>query len=450
MNYPVIEFPWLGNGMMIAIIATVHVIVSHGIAIGVTALMVSLEYRGLKTKNEQLIGVARRLSKWVLIITTTVGAMTGVGIWFVTSVIQPDSIGSLLRIFFWAWFAEWIVFITEVVLLIIYYYTWDTWKGEKRKIHNRIGMVLGVFGWLTAMIITGILSAKLTPGKWTETLSFWNAFLNPTYVPSLAFRTFIAVLLAVSLISLPLRIMIKDAKLRKEVFKVFSVWNAITIPGILISGIWYLLSIPDEAADLIIWATGMPEDLFTILHIVGLALFLIFAFWMAVKPEKVPVILTFAIFITSMAFIGEFEGIRESVRKPYVIYNYMYANGVAAQDLDKFKEEGYLAHSAASPIKEVTADNQLEAGRELYKGQCITCHTVDGWRTKRAFADRLDGWDEEGLAGYIATLHETRPFMPPFAGTDEEREALAAYLIKVSNEGIDTDLTQASAEADNK
>ena len=40
--------------------------------------------------------------------------------------------------------------------------------------------------------------------------------------------------------------------------------------------------------------------------------------------------------------------------------------------------------------------------------------------------------------------------MPPFAGTDEEREALAAYLIKVSNEGIDTDLTQASAEADNK
>src|SRR5699024_2377040 len=119
-------------------------------------------------------------------------------------------------------------------------------------------------------------------------------------------------------------------------------------------------------------------------------------------------------------------------------------------DLDKYKEEGYLAHSAASPIKEVTADNQLEAGRELYKGQCITCHTVDGWRTKRAFADRLDGWDEEGLAGYIATLHETRPFMPPFAGTDEEREALAAYLIKVSNEGIDTDLTQASAEADNK
>lgn len=101
MNYPVIEFPWLGNGMIIAIIAIIHVIVSHGVAIGMTVLMVSLEYQGLKTNNEKLINVAKTISKWVLIITTTVGAMTGVGIWLVTSVIQPDSIGSLLRIFFW-------------------------------------------------------------------------------------------------------------------------------------------------------------------------------------------------------------------------------------------------------------------------------------------------------------------------------------------------------------
>lgn len=450
MNYPVIEFPWLGNGMIIAIIAIIHVIVSHGVAIGMTVLMVSLEYQGLKTNNEKLINVAKTISKWVLIITTTVGAMTGVGIWLVTSVIQPDSIGSLLRIFFWAWFAEWLVFITEVVLLIIYYYTWDTWKGAKRKIHFRIGVTLSIFGWLTAMIITGILSAKLTPGKWTETLSFWNAFLNPTYIPSLAFRTFIAILLAVSLISLPIRLLIKDKEVRRDVFKVFSFWNALTVPGVLITGIWYLLSIPDEAKDLIIWSTGMPENIFNMLHILGLALFLIFALWMAIKPERVPVILTIAIFFTSIAFIGEFEGVRESVRKPYIIYDYLYANGIEAAKVDKFNEEGYLANSAASPIKEVTAENQLEAGRELYKGQCIACHTVEGWRTKRNFGDRLEGWDEAALSGYISTLHETRPFMPPFVGTDDERDALAAYLIKVSNEGLDADLTQGSKEKDDE
>src|SRR5690606_15302671 len=156
MNFPVVDFPWLGNGTVIAIIAIIHVIISHGVAIGATTLMVSLEYMGIKTNNENLELVARKFSKWILILTTTVGAITGVGIWFTTTVIQPDSIGSLLRIFFWAWFAEWIVFVTEVVLLIIYYYTWDKWQGAMWVIHTRIGIALAIFSWITAAIITGI------------------------------------------------------------------------------------------------------------------------------------------------------------------------------------------------------------------------------------------------------------------------------------------------------
>ncbi len=205
MNFPVVEFPWLGNGSVIAIIAIIHVIISHGVAIGITTLMVSIEHRAIHTKNEQLEQIARKISKWVLILTTTVGAMTGVGIWFSTTVIQPESIGSLLRIFFWAWFLEWIVFVTEVVLLIVYYYTWDKWQGAKKVIHNRIGIALAIFSWITAAIITGILSAKLTPGRWTETMSFWNAFFNPTYLPSLGFRTFIAIILGVALLSFPVK-----------------------------------------------------------------------------------------------------------------------------------------------------------------------------------------------------------------------------------------------------
>ncbi|MBA4538373.1 c-type cytochrome [Bacillus aquiflavi] len=434
MNFPVVEFPWLGNGTVIAIIAIIHVIVSHGVAIGASTLMVSLEYRGMKTNNEKLDGVARKFSKWILIITTTVGAITGVGIWFSTTVIQPDSIGSLLRIFFWAWFAEWIVFITEVVLLIIYFYTWDKFKGAKKVIHNRIGWALVIFSWLTAAIITGILSAKLTPGKWTETLSFWNAFFNPTYMPSLAFRTFIALMLAVALIAFLIKIFIKDKDLQKEVYKVFSFWTAISLPAILITGAWYLANIPQEAYDLVVWSTGMSENMFKIVNLLGLAAFLIFAFWMAKSPKKVPLILSLGVLVASMGFIAEFEMVRESVRKPYIIYNYMYANGTLAKDKEQYKEEGYLANSTFAKVKEVTEENKMEAGRELYKGQCLVCHTVDGWRDKRAFSNRLNGWTEDSIANYITTLHETRYFMPPFMGTDEERKALAHYLYNVVNE----------------
>ncbi len=432
MNFPVVEFPWLGNGTVIAIIAIIHVIISHGVAIGVTTLMVTMEYRAIQTNNEQLRNVARKISKWVLILTTTVGAITGVGIWFSTTVIQPDSIGSLLRIFFWAWFVEWLVFVTEVVLLIIYYYTWDKWEGAKRVIHNRIGIALAIFSWITAAIITGILSAKLTPGRWTETLSFWNAFFNPTYLPSLAFRTFLAVMLAVALLSFPIKIFVKNKSLQEDIFKVLGFWTAICLPGILISGLWYLQSIPQEAYDMIVWSTGMTDQMFKVMNLLGLFAFVLFAFWMVMKPKKLPLILSIAIFGTSMAFIAEFEAVRESVRKPYIIYDYMYANGVLAKNEELYKEEGYLKHSTFSKVKEVTEDNRAEAGMELYRGQCMSCHTVDGWREKRAFKQRLDGWDEESIASYIQTLHEARPFMPPFVGTEDELDALAHYLSEVT------------------
>ncbi|MFB6363479.1 hypothetical protein ACFCP7_05365 [Paenibacillus elgii] len=114
--------------------------------------MVSIEYVAFKRGNERLEAYARWLSKWILIITTTAGAMTGVGIWFTTTVILPNAIGSLLRIFHWAWFTEWLVFVSEVVLLLTYFYTWDRWKGEKKKLHLRTGLALCVMSWFTLVI----------------------------------------------------------------------------------------------------------------------------------------------------------------------------------------------------------------------------------------------------------------------------------------------------------
>lgn len=434
MNFPVVEFSWIGNGTIIAIIAIIHVLISHGVAIGASTLMVSLEYVGIKNENKRLLSVARNISKWVLIITTTVGALTGVGIWFSTTVIQPDSIGSLLRIFFWAWFVEWLVFITEVVLLIIYYYTWDKWQGAKRSIHNRIGIALVFFSWFTAAIITGILAAKLTPGKWAETLSFWNAFFNPTYLPSLAFRTFIAIVLAIALVSVFIKLFIKERQVQADVFSVFGKLNLVALPMLLLTGVWYLFKIPEQAYDLVVWSTGMTKEIFTVVNITGLLVFVVFGLWMLLKPKTVSILLSIAIFFSSIGFIAEFEMVRESVRKPFIIYDYMYANGVLEKNEEKFNEEGYLANSTFATVKQVTEDNMYEAGEELYKGQCLACHTIEGFRKSRSFSYRIDGWSEEALDGYIETLHEARPFMPPFVGTDEERKALAHYLATTVNE----------------
>lgn len=435
MNFPYVEYTWLGNGTVIAIIAIIHVIISHGVAIGTSVLTVSLEYRAFKTENEKLDELAKTMAKWVLIITTTVGAMTGVGIWFSTTVIQPDSIGALLRIFFWAWVTEWIVFITEVVILIIYYYTWDSWKSpEKKKKHINLGISLSVASWLTMAIITGVLAAKLTPGKWIDTFSFWNAFLNPTYLPSLGFRMFLAMMLAIVVVAFLLRLFVKDLSLREEAFKVFGVWGAISLPMTFILGLWYLWSIPEQAYDMIVWSTGMTENTFKIINGLAFLILIVFLVWLIRSPKTVPIILSLAVFGASIGFIGEFEVVRESIRKPFIIYDYMYANGLLYQNQEKINEEGYLAHSTWIMEKEITEENKVEVGREVFAGQCLSCHTIDGWREKRALGKRLVGWDEEALKTYIPTMHNVRVAMPPFMGTEEELDALVAYLKKEIDE----------------
>src|SRR5699024_7395981 len=116
------------------------------------------------------------------------------------------------------------------------------------------------------------------------------------------------------------------------------------------------------------------------------------------------------------------------------IYDYMFANGILEKDVEQYNKEGYLANSTFSSVKEVTEENKYEAGEEIYKGQCLACHTVAGWREKRAFANRLDGWDEDGIDMYIESLHETRSFVPLFVGMDEERETLSHYLATVVEE----------------
>ena len=55
---------------------------------------------------------------------TAIGALTGIGIWVHVNIINPAAIGALLRVFFWKWFIEWIVFNVEMVLLLMLFLSW--------------------------------------------------------------------------------------------------------------------------------------------------------------------------------------------------------------------------------------------------------------------------------------------------------------------------------------
>ncbi|GMX65481.1 hypothetical protein Elgi_47510 [Paenibacillus elgii] len=434
MEFPTIDFGWVGNGNLIGMMAVLHVMINHAVAIGGSVLMVSIEYAAFKRGSERLEAYARWLSKWILIITTTAGAMTGVGIWFTTTVILPNAIGSLLRIFHWAWFTEWLVFVSEVVLLLTYFYTWDRWKGEKKKLHLRTGLALCIMSWFTMVIITGILAAQINPGDWVETLSFWSAFLNTTWVPSTLFRTFAAITLGVAVLTPLNRWFVKDSLDRHIVLKLYGKWLVVSVPLMLASGWWYLKTLPDQAQTLVVWASGMSDFTFAFINVLGLLLMFVLGVMLMDGRTKYPVVLTVFTAAFSLLLITEFEIVRENIRKPYVIYNYMYANGVLKTDVERFRKDGALAQAKLSPVREVTEANKLQAGEELFRMQCIACHSIDGPRRSRVMTERAKGWSEEALASFIPQMHNIRPVMPPFAGTDEEVKALAAYIHKMVSE----------------
>jgi mono/diheme cytochrome c family protein len=77
------------------------------------------------------------------------------------------------------------------------------------------------------------------------------------------------------------------------------------------------------------------------------------------------------------------------------------------------------------------ARQMLDRGELVFRGQCLACHTVDGYRGMRRL---LEGRNRQSIDNILKMLHENeesspyRAFMPPLVGTEPEIDALGAYL----------------------
>ena len=165
---------------------------------------------------------------------------------------------------------------------------------------------------------------------------------------------------------------------------------------------------------------------------------LLTAAWGAVRPSLLPRPALILPFLLGAAMLGSFERVREFIRKPAVIRNYMYANGLRPEVYPLLKEEGLLTHAAYPGVGEVTDDNKVAAGRCMFNLACTRCHTVNG---VNAIVRRLElmygekPWSPQTIRAYLAGMHNVRPFMPPVPGSEKEVEALAEYLAWLQTHG---------------
>lgn len=446
MDFPLFHLDFLGNRLLIAIIAITHVVISHALAVGGILLIAWMERKGLE--DPEWDQMAKKTLFTFFIITTTIGAMTGVGIWFSASLVNPTAIGSLIRVFFWAWFTEWICFLIEVILILYYYLTWDSWVGDKKKAHVRLGFYLALTSWLTMVIIVGILAFMMDTGSWLTDKTFFSGFLNPVYLPQLAFRTPLAMLMAAGAAFGVLLFSGFTGTLKKKVIRFLSTWTLFWLPFLGAGSYWYLRAIPESmkvninvaltTQEFSNWYNGV---VYTIIGSVFVIFLIGLKGWFTGKLSKPVMALPFIILII---FMGQFERSREFIRKPYAIGGYLYANGFRKEDYPLLQRDGILKYAPYVSVRDITPENELRAGQEVFMMACTRCHTVNGINSVVEKLGKMYGpnpWQKETITNYLAVMHTARTFMPPFPGNKKEREALAAYFISlqespVSPEGV--------------
>jgi cytochrome c553 len=139
--------------------------------------------------------------------------------------------------------------------------------------------------------------------------------------------------------------------------------------------------------------------------------------------------------LLGLAFLASMstEWVREVVRKPYVIQGVLYSSGVRVDDVDRQNREGHLATTTwARTWRDLGDATPHRTGAAMFRSQCLPCHTRDGYR---AMSKLLAGRDRAAIRAFLDVISETDRskntylrFMPPLAGTSNEKDALAAYL----------------------
>src|SRR5512139_2437066 len=98
MNYPVWDVP--SSGLLIALIAVLHVFISH-FAVGGGLFLVVTERKARRANDAALLAYVRRHSRFFVLLTLVLGAITGVGIWFTIGLVHPAATSSLILTWVW-------------------------------------------------------------------------------------------------------------------------------------------------------------------------------------------------------------------------------------------------------------------------------------------------------------------------------------------------------------
>jgi cytochrome c553 len=433
MNHPVWDLPLLGSGWIIGLISIIHVSIAH-LVVGAGIWLALLEGRAQRAQDEELQKWLRARAKALLWLSSIFGASTGVGIWVAIGLVNPTATQHLIRAFVMGWAIEWLLFAGEMATLIVLVQAYDRLRPRQRLV---LSWLYALCAWLSLVVINGIVTFMLSPGKgWVNTHHMWDGFFNATYLPSLLLRSFVALALG------GLWAMAAAGKaapgLKTRILRPTAPLVGLGVLLAALSGWYYFQSFPPAGKELVLsnlkGATGLAQGFHW--AVMGLGAFLLpglLAGWAALRPKSFRRPLALLGLLLACWGFGGFEWIREVARKPFVIRDVMYSNGIRVEQVAGYQKDGFLPSNAwARAYAASKGDTDLAKGEAILRSQCLACHTREGYRSLKTLTV---SYSESDLVGLIQGLRELDPGMnpyldrmPPFAGTEQEAELVGKYL----------------------
>jgi len=421
MNYPVWLLDAFGGGTLIALIAVVHVYVSH-FAVGGGLFLVFTEMKGLRENSPAILEYTRKHARFFLLLTMVFGGLTGVAIWFTIALLSPAGTSSLIHTFVFAWAIEWVFFLGEIIALLLYYYKFNKISSKN---HLILGWIYFACAWLSLFVINGVIDYMLTPGEWINNHNFWSGFFNPTFWPALFFRTFLALMIA-GLFGFLTSVNIKDEEMRHKMVRYCGLWLMIPLVLLLASAVWYKAALPLPQQEMIFAKSPEMKPFLSGFIFISPLLFVGGLLMAAFRPQAVTRSVAIVLFLLGFLYMGCFEFMREGGRRPYIIHDYMYSTSILKTDLSEVQKKGVLQSARWVKNREITPENRLAAGAELSTILCLPCHSTGGPLNDMLPIARR--FTPEGMKAFILGIGNANPYMPPFAGTREEATVLAEYL----------------------
>ncbi len=423
MNYPVWETWFAGGGLLITVIAVVHVYVAH-FAVGGGLFLVWTEIKGRRENSPEILDYTRGHAKFFLLLTMVFGGVTGVAIWFVIMLISPGVTSTLIHAFVFGWAAEWVCFMGEIVALLIYYYKFDSMDPAT---HRTIGWLYFLFAWLSLFLVNGIICFMLTPGDWLQTGNFWHGFFNPSMWPALFFRTAISLAFC-GLFGFVTAAFIRDGATRERMSRYCAGWVLIPLLAAAPLALWYVKALPEGPLAMVMGRSPEMAPLIGV-FIWLTPILMAGAILMALRtPRGVKKALALILLAAGLFYMGSFEWIREAARRPWLISNHTWSTSIRLDQAPIIREQGFLKTARWVSREEITGDNVLEAGREIFRIQCLSCHSAGG--PMNDILPLTERFSTEGMDAQLTGQGKLNLYMPRFMGAPVERGALARFIVE--------------------